>query len=303
MRQTFSEFYPPSPRREQSMMQNAIIIFDANVLLDLYRYSPGTRKQILDFIEEHKDQIWIPHQFAFEFQKKRLDVIITQETTYDKVFADIREVFQKLTENLKRHPSLDIKKLKEKFDQITTYIESCKRRHPSWSKKDEIHNRLTKLFKGRVGQAFSVEEHEKHLESAKKRYDEKMPPGYMDSKKTNGNEYGDYIGWMQILAKAKKDNKDVILFTDDRKEDWWQITKGRTIGPRFELIREFKTIAGKDRCFLLHSVDAISRFASGITKDTLQEVETLAKEKNIKDNIVADNIVSSDADNKITSSS
>ena len=59
-------------------------------------------------------------------------------------------------------------------------------------------------------------------DEAKKRYERKTPPGFMDcDSKDDIRRYGDAILWFQVLDKAKSAKRDVILVTDDRKTDWW----------------------------------------------------------------------------------
>lgn len=57
--------------------------------------------------------------------------------------------------------------------------------------------------------------------------------------------YGDFLGWMQLIELASEKKTDVILVTDDRKEDWWAIVDKETVGPRPELIEEFKKTSGQ----------------------------------------------------------
>ena len=48
------------------------------------------------------------------------------------------------------------------------------------------------------------------------------------------------IIWKQIIKYAKDNQVGIIYVTHDQKEDWWNIVKGKTIGPRFELRKEFQ---------------------------------------------------------------
>jgi hypothetical protein len=58
-------------------------------------------------------------------------------------------------------------------------------------------------------------------------------------------EYGDLIIWRQIIEEAKKRGSQHIAFvTDDDKDDWWWTYKGKTIGPRPELVAEIRNEAG-----------------------------------------------------------
>ena len=52
-----------------------------------------------------------------------------------------------------------------------------------------------------------------------------------------------------FIRKTKDNKRDVIFITDDKKEDWWNICKGRTIGPRVELIKEFSDITNQE-CYI-----------------------------------------------------
>ncbi len=65
----------------------------------------------------------------------------------------------------------------------------------------------------------------------------------MDSRKKDNNNlnnaYGDLVIWKEIIKFAKNTNKDIIFVSSDRKDDWWNILLGKTIGPRVELRKEF----------------------------------------------------------------
>lgn len=76
------------------------------------------------------------------------------------------------------------------------------------------------------------------------RYKEEIPPGYEDAKDKIGlQKYGDLFAWKQILMYAKEKKEDVLLITNDVKEDWYDIS---TRAPRFELLKEFNSETGKN---------------------------------------------------------
>lgn len=81
-------------------------------------------------------------------------------------------------------------------------------------------------------------------EEGKNRYEKSVPPGFKDDKKKNSptddhNAYGDLIIWKQIMSYAKEKKTGIVYVTHDQKPDWWNIVKGKTIGPRTELRKEF----------------------------------------------------------------
>ena len=94
------------------------------------------------------------------------------------------------------------------------------------------------LFKSKVGNPYSKETYEQLENEGKERYKNNIPPGYKDSIKKE-NKYGDYIIWKEIIQFSKEHKKNIIFVTDDKKEDWWNIIHGETIGIRVELRKEF----------------------------------------------------------------
>ena len=76
---------------------------------------------------------------------------------------------------------------------------------------------------------------------AKKRYKKENPPGYKDAKKKDGiRKYSDLIWWKEVIQYARKSRKNIVLVTDDVKEDWWTIDEKGQYLFRGELITEFE---------------------------------------------------------------
>ena len=101
----------------------------------------------------------------------------------------------------------------------------------------------------------------KRIDEGKKRYERKIPPGYKDndkSKRGDNSEYGDYFAWEEILAFSKEKKTDIIYVTNDQKEDWWNIIKGKTLGPRVELKKEFFEKTSKN--FLLYTMNSFINY-------------------------------------------
>lgn len=102
-------------------------------------------------------------------------------------------------------------------------------------------------------------------------------------KKDKGDRhlYGDLILWKQTIEKASETKTDIILVTDDLKEDWWEITNGKTIGPRKELLKEFREAVQKD--ILIYNAERFLKYAQkhmsiSIEKETISEIENFRKE-------------------------
>ena len=251
MRDKFSEYYKLSDAELKEHWEKDTFSFDANVLLNLYRYTPKTRDAFFDLLEKIKDRIWISYQAAFEYQKNRLVVINAQIEAYKEIRKTLENKKGEIEAQLnkfKKHPYLQTNELKTQIDSafksISKDLDNLEKKHPDYLTKDPIWERLTELLNSKIGDDFSQENLEKIYKEGKKRYEERTPPGYEDlaKKKNEGNRslYGDILVWKQVIEKAKLTNESIILITDDLKEDWWYKFKGKTISPRPELIKEFR---------------------------------------------------------------
>jgi PIN like domain len=256
MKNKLSEYYKLKDEDLMKHWQEDVFSLDANVLLNLYRYTPATRDAFFSLLDRIKERVWISYQAAFEYQRNRLVVISKQHEAYTEIRLLLEnkknEIENKLNE-YKRHPYLQTEELKKQiqsaFDAIGKDISNLEMRHPDYLQDDPIWVKLSDLLDGKIGDDFTSDELDKVFKEGKKRFDEEIPPGYKDkaTKKNEGNRslYGDFIVWSQILKQAKTTKASIIFVTDDRKEDWWYKFKGRTIGPRPELIKEFKVETGK----------------------------------------------------------
>jgi hypothetical protein len=188
-----------------------------------------------------QDRIWIPHQVGLEFSRNRLEVISQQEEAYDSVIKKLNEAMEKI-QAPREHPFLSEgkkKKLEEVLKEVLEELEGRKKKHTALYNNDPILKKVFELFDGKVGAPFPQDRLAEIYKDGAKRYEQKSPPGYEDknTKKEDERKYGDLIVWYQLIDKAK-DGKPIIFVNDDGKEDWWLIHKGKTIGPRPELIAE-----------------------------------------------------------------
>jgi hypothetical protein len=73
MRETFPGYYTPSDAEFKRLWTKSLFVLDANVLLNLYRYSSETRKKLIEILQRLDTRLWVPHQAALEYQRNRLD--------------------------------------------------------------------------------------------------------------------------------------------------------------------------------------------------------------------------------------
>lgn len=268
-----------TPQSKENLWQNCLFVFDTNILLNLYRYSDETRALFIKVLEGLRDRIWIPYKVAAEYLENRLDVIHEQQEEYEKAIAEIKKLKGKL-ENSRQHPFVSLNAMKavsKSLDNAIIELEKNKETHSDRIHADEIKELISEIFNERVGEKPTNETFEEIIAEGVERYKQKIPPGYSDIKKQSTDEsltarcrpYGDLIIWKGLLEKAKQNNLPVIFVTDDGKEDWWLRFKGKTLGPRPELIEEFKSEVNQD--FYMYLPERFLSLASEKTQENLSK--------------------------------
>lgn len=244
MKNKIKEFIEPTGSEKQELWESAVFIFDTNVLLNLYRYSAKTRNSLLSAFESLKDRVWIPYQVAYEYMRKRCEVIYETVQRYEQFAKEIDSFTNRTVETL-RLTSND-EEVSELKRYLFKWLDSNKDRNLLVLnvEEDEILDKILTIFDGKVGEGIDDEEILLIRKEGEERYKKLIPPGYMDRKKQkdredDNNAYGDLIIWKQIIKYAKENKKGIVYVTHDQKEDWWNIVKGKTIGPRPELRKEF----------------------------------------------------------------
>ncbi|UTV30876.1 PIN-like domain-containing protein [Photobacterium atrarenae] len=291
MKNLFSEHFKNSDEDLNSVWDNCLFILDANILLDFYRYSDSTRTELFNLLNKIRERIWIPHRAAEEFFKNRLTVISEQEKSYDNTTKKINDL-KKTLENSRQHPfvSKDIsEKANSFFDELCSELYENKKNHIIRITNDDIKDKIADLFDGCVGKPYSDEELRKIISDGKEIYDNKSPHSYKDAGKFGDSEelkvqcrqFSDLIVWMQITNKVVSEDKGVVFISDDRKEDWWQIFNGKTIGARTELVKEFQDKTKHK--FQMYKLERFLQLATEalhekISEDVINEVRDVTSE-------------------------
>lgn len=111
------------------------------------------------------------------------------------------------------------------------------------NKNDNIISSIDDLFpKEKIGTEYDKAELKQLFGEASKRYEDEIPPGYLydNSHKDDRIKFHDYIVWNEMQKRIKKDKKNIVFVTNRIRRDWFFIYDGKVIGPRKELINEFK---------------------------------------------------------------
>lgn len=273
MKEALHQYFRPTKQEFEALWKEASIVFDASVLLNVYGYSDETREQLLDLIRKFEDRVSLPHQFALEYARNRPGTIVKQINHYAAAESDFEKFAVNRLQPKTEHPYLSPKAL-EALKLIREELSEGRRRMEAMISSDQYADLVLATFKGKLGQAPTVEWLEARYEEAAGRYDKEIPPGFKDQKDKDVPDcYGDYVAWCQIIDMAKSSGKPAIIVIDDVKEDWWQKEGSRTIGPRPELLEEFNRETG-NRVWLYSSssfLNAAKQYGSVSVKDAVIE--------------------------------
>jgi hypothetical protein len=236
------------------MWLQGLFVLDANVLLNLYRYSASTRDELLSVLRKIEDRLWLPYQVGKEYLDRRPSVITNQRAVYeslqnhlDKVLREVEKRANQLHKDTVVEAKSALEQIRESFEQLRTYLEQREAEVPEQSnlpEDDLTWQVIEKIFAGKVGPPYTEDRRTKIFQEGKKRYADRIPPGYMDQEKGGKEQFGDLLLWFQILDKAEETKKPIVFVTDDQKEDWWWRSHDRIIGPRHELMEEMLHRAG-----------------------------------------------------------
>lgn len=290
MKEQFYEYIDPTTDEIREVWKNGIISVDANILLNLYRYTKETREDFFSILEKCQSQLWLTHQAGEEFFKNRRNLFKALKGAYQKRYEEIESEIKKIKSQAGKqiHPTIEASKISEYLDNavvmIKDYLDKAEKEHPNYTDNDPILTRVVNLFNGRIGEAYSKERIVEIHKIGQTRFKEEIPPGYCDgkNKKEEGstNRFGDLVLWMQLVDKSKAESKPLIFVTDDNKSDWWLKENNISVGPRRELVREFHDDT-KQRILIYNSSDFLKltkeHYANEINEATLNEVKRVDK--------------------------
>ncbi|GAA2509922.1 PIN-like domain-containing protein [Pilimelia columellifera] len=283
----------------KDVLKNGTVALDTNVLLDLYRYGKVAREQIFSVLSaiSSSGSLFMPAQVQREFWRRRDDVV--REMAALNSVAGLREARKKAIAEIgswgKRTMAIsDADKLAADFEEVFKkaisqigHGEGALNLRGALKdvEQDPIVQKLLELFDKRVGSPYSSERFAELVSAGCRRFESKIPPGYMDAAKSANPEAGtgDYLLWEQLIERATGDGKDVLLVTRDSKEDWWRLdADGEPIGPRVELIHEMmerasvRLVMAQPGGLLSAAADA---FSVDVDESTLDDAARFSEEE------------------------
>jgi len=291
MKSEFSEYYYDF----EAMWKEAIFVFDANVLLNVYRFSPSASKDLLKIMNRLKDRIWIPYQFAAEYHRNSHTIMDDIDKAYSDKKGELEKLHKKTVKAIEDFssptsfnvPPAQFKSINGAFAKISDKLSDFENKHKESLSNEDIRGQIAVLFDGRVGKQTPRADREKIYEQGKNRYEDRIPPGYKDKDRNKKNPFGDLVGWFEMIefANNERENKRPIIFISDdsSKDDWFHKLNDEAKGPRRELVDEMREKAGVD--FYLYETWQLLQQANKYLPDLKDQVpeKTIEEAKHLSE--------------------
>lgn len=286
------------PKSIEEILPTAKVVIDTNFLLSGYQYRGLTFKEIIETLTKLNEQgrLIIPSHVLKEFSKRRPEKIVEMiqsiQQHRDKIQAPstvdkIEQVIPNLEfTSLHREISGIEDLLKSKVDEIVQSIKEYRELHnklilelKSYFNEDPILKRYSELFISGYFRPEGMPSEEELIKEFKDvRVKDKMPPGYQDGNKSNGNEAGDYIIWAHILEL----NDDIIFVTGDNKPDWVYSEPGskKVISARRELVEEYYNKSGGKTFSIVNPATFIEIFNPDVEQIVIEDLSNQQRKYN-----------------------
>lgn len=282
MRSSFQYRQPLTPEQHAEVMGTATIVLDANILLNLVRYSKESSDTLFRILEENAHRLWLPHQVGNEFYRNVEREADSQQRTVNELKVTLKKTkttLQNATRTLNEEAQQHLNdSISRRFNTLENNVDMAVKKHGAAvaSVKDlqPVLQRIENLYDGKVGSGYSAKKLRKIYQDGLRRAVNKTPPGFEDT------HDGDLVIWHQILDHAKAEMRNVLFVTEDSKSDWWLKGNGR---PRAhpDLVAEFKRASG-GALLQFQDQKAFMRAFEGDTplaESVLREVESSAERR------------------------
>ena len=201
MRDMFPEYYYSEPKFED-LWENALFVFDTNVLLGIYSLSPESSQTLMEIMKHlwDQDRIWIPHQFADEYHKH----LLTIKHEVLEEYRLVKNGIVNTVNGIKRHTGINVNTEIKRLGAIKEMIKNHEDSHFDRLKDNKLREMIADLFDGKVGDPYSESQLENIYKEGRERYHRGIPPGFKDIDKGEPFCFGDLVGWKQMLVQADK---------------------------------------------------------------------------------------------------
>lgn len=307
---------------EEFLEDNTIIVFDTNIYLNLYEYSPEVADKFIEAIYFIKKYIYIPSTVKREFLRNHLVCSGRQKKKFKNVSKELKKLTDKLSlqlnkqlnildkfkftkiDDLKNNSLAKLLEVEKTFDKYLEENDVYEVINKAFLEQDKILELFNEIINDkRVFEELTADELYSICLEGKSRYHKEIPPGFKDGKTKDGiDKYNDLILWKEVLKYCRKNEKNLIFVTDDVKSDWW-IDDGIKKEFHSFLIKEFKEVTYND-IFTLNSQQLygiLGELYNISTPDTIQTVLQYSLEKYIEQ-LIEDSDLTYDIQSEIVNS-
>ena len=156
MKTKFFEQYSLTDEKIKEIWENGFVVFDTNILLNLYRYNKQTCDDILNYMQTFGDQLWMPYQVGWEYNNNRMEVAYKSQAACDvlskRLDGDRVALDGFFKQNFHHHPYLQHKEFFKRYDRyvklLRDYLEDLKQNDNGYFDNDTILEKLGKLYEG-----------------------------------------------------------------------------------------------------------------------------------------------------------
>lgn len=273
----------------EDLWNNAVIFVDANVILNFYAYSDGVMSEFKGVMGNpfFSDRFYITYQAALEYSRNRVKRINHQKDAAQVVKSELSKNLSQFSDWLKKeyrfHSQINIDEIIEVINEFNTRVNSIIGSKVDADSMESGFSSVDEFIRLLIGDRVTSEPSPARLaeifQMGKTRYEKQVPPGFEDRKKAEeARTYGDLVIWLEMISFAKLEGINKVIFiTDDAKEDWWWIEKGRKIGPHYLLVQEMlengiKYYQYSSEKFIKYASEKIGRVASETALTEIREV-------------------------------
>ncbi|UVI34728.1 PIN-like domain-containing protein [Brevibacterium spongiae] len=265
-------------------VNRTIYVIDTNVLLNLFKYSRSTARQVIEVLHHMRNALFLPHQVLEEFwpllaevrkgshhleAKGKVDTSMAnarrevekwfKRTGLEAIEESSQETGLKLTSGSDTQAGLSLEAVVASVENLLDEMEAASSRIgeiidsvSEEAQENEILDSIEKIFEGRVGRAPDETEHKRLLTEFADRIDKGLPPGNRDVEIRKGETdkaSGDFFIWRQGLNEAKHRSEELgqsvdLTLITNDLKDDWTRSTKPDPLPRRELVREFANATG-----------------------------------------------------------
>lgn len=190
------------------VLTRVLLVPDANVLLNFYRYNQETRAVLFAILKKIREQLWVPHQVLSEFWRNRESAIRDRRVIGDNTISSLEGRYQQSVEDLRAWgngialPADNLAVMRETLERaFRNVIEKISARRDSAppvlatrsTHGDPVLDELDAVIESHRGDPMDVDAYEKAIKEGHCRVFEGIPPAYKDKKKEGDLAVGGYL--------------------------------------------------------------------------------------------------------------